>query len=317
MTARGIGGILAGMMIMTGCGRKEAPEPAVPAAEPAVPVAVSGERALEEVRNFTALGPRVSGTEGAERAADYLAGRLRELGVEAEIEAFRDRAPGGELVFRNVVGRIPGTGDGIILLGSHYDTKAGIAADFEGANDSGSSTGLLLELARAFREGAPHSMEIRLAFFDGEECAEAYGPADGLHGSRRLAAQMEADGSLKAVAAMILLDMVGDRNLTVTIPRNSTPELVAKAFDAARAEGVRRAFQLYPGHILDDHVPFLERGVPAINLIDFHYGSATGLNDWWHTPEDTMDKLSAESLDVVGRVTARMVREMLRESSGK
>ena len=317
MISRSIGGVLAGMMIMTGCGRMEAPEAAAPAAEPAVPVEVSGERALEEVRNFVQLGPRVSGTEGAERAANNLAERLRALGVEAEIQEFRDRAPGGELVFRNVVGRIPGTGGGMILFGSHYDTKAGIAEDFEGANDSGSSTGLLLELARVFREDAPHAMEIRLAFFDGEECAEAYGPADGLHGSRRLAAQMEADGSLKAVAAMILLDMVGDRNLTVTIPRNSTPELVAKAFDAARAEGVRRAFQLYPGHILDDHVPFLERGVPAINLIDFHYGSATGLNDWWHTPEDTMDKLSAESLDVVGRVTARMVREMLRESSGK
>lgn len=317
MTARGIGGILAGMMIMTGCGRMEAPEAAAPAAEPAVPVEVSGERALEEVRNFVQLGPRVSGTEGAERAANYLAERLRALGVEAEIQEFRDRAPGGELVFRNVVGRIPGTGGGMILFGSHYDTKAGIAEDFEGANDSGSSTGLLLELARVFREDAPHAMEIRLVFFDGEECAEAYGPTDGLHGSRRLVRQMEADGSLETVAAMILLDMVGDRNLTVTIPRNSTPELVAKAFDAARAEGVRRAFQLYPGHILDDHVPFLERGVPAINLIDFHYGSAPGLNDWWHTPEDTMDKLSAESLDVVGRVAARMVREMLREPPGK
>jgi len=317
MIPRSIGGILAGMMIMTGCGRMEAPEAAAPAAEPAVPVEVSGERALEEVRNFVQLGPRVSGTEGAERAANYLAERLRALGVEAEIQEFRDRAPGGELVFRNVVGRIPGTGGGMILFGSHYDTKADIAEDFEGANDSGSSTGLLLELARVFREDAPHAMEIRLVFFDGEECAEAYGPTDGLHGSRRLVRQMEADGSLETVAAMILLDMVGDRNLTVTIPRNSTPELVAKAFDAARAEGVRRAFQLYPGHILDDHVPFLERGVPAINLIDFHYGSAPGLNDWWHTPEDTMDKLSAESLGIAGRVAARMAREMLRESSGK
>jgi glutaminyl-peptide cyclotransferase len=114
------------------------------------------------------------------------------------------------------------------------------------------------------------------------------------------------------VAAMILLDMVGDRDLTITIPRNSTPELVALAFDAARAEGVRKYFQLYPGHILDDHVPFGERGVPVVNLIDFHYGRAPGKNDYWHTAEDTMDKLSAESLEMVGRVAVRMAQELMR-----
>ena len=302
--------MLAGLALALGCGRPPPAEEAPPPAIPAPPVAISGAAALEEVRAFLEVGPRDAGTPGAERAATYLAERLRALGVAAEIQEFREPSPlGPETVFRNVLGRIPGRTERIVLLASHYDTKAGIP-DFVGANDSGSSTGLLLELARAFAAGPPPELEIRLAFFDGEECRDEYGPADGFHGSRHLARTMAADGSLSNVVAMILLDMVGDRDLTLTIPRNSTPWLVALAFAAARAEGVRDRFQLYPYAIGDDHVAFFERGVPAIDLIDFAFGSAPGLNDYWHTPADTLDKLSAESLDLVGRVAARMVAEL-------
>ena len=302
--------MLAGLALALGCGRPPPAEEAPPSAIPAPPVAISGAAALEEVRAFLEVGPRDAGTPGAERAATYLAERLRALGVAAEIQEFREPSPlGPETVFRNVLGRIPGRSGRIVLLASHYDTKAGIP-DFVGANDSGSSTGLLLELARAFAAGPPPELEIRLAFFDGEECRDEYGPADGFHGSRHLARTMAADGSLSNVVAMILLDMVGDRDLTITIPRNSTPWLVALAFAAARAEGVRDRFQLYPYAIGDDHVAFFERGVPAIDLIDFAFGSAPGLNDYWHTPADTLDKLSAESLDLVGRVAARMVAEL-------
>lgn len=302
---------LAGLLVAVGCGRPPPPDAPVapPAARPAPP-AISGAAALEEVRAFVALGPRDAGTPGAERAANYLAERLRALGVAAEIQEFREPSPlGPDTVFRNVLGRIPGRTDRIVLLASHYDTKAGIP-DFVGANDSGSSTGLLLELARAFAAGAPPEPEIRFAFFDGEECRTEYGPTDGFHGSRHLARTMAADGSLSNVAAMILLDMVGDRDLTLTLPRNSTPGLVAAAFAAARAEGARERFQLYPYSVGDDHAAFFERGVPAIDLIDFEYGSAPGLNDYWHTAADTLDKLSAASLELVGRVAARLVVEL-------
>ena len=302
---------------MAGCGEPVVVKPnPVVEAEGVAPVAVSGEAALDEVARLVALGSRDSGTPGAERAASHLLQRLKEIGVEAEIQEFRDPSPRGEVVFRNVLGRIPGRSDRIVLLGSHYDTKSGIE-DFEGANDSGSSTGLLLELARALQAGAPHAMEIRLVFFDGEECMVEYGPEDGFHGSRHMAKTMAEDGSLARVAAMILMDMVGDRDLTVTIPRNTTPWLGALAFDAARAEGVRRHFQLYPYMIADDHNAFLERGVPAIDLIDFQFGSAPGKNDYWHTAEDSMDKLSAESLSVVGRVAARMALEVMARSGEK
>ena len=273
-------------------------------------IEMSGELAFEEVRKFVELGPRDSGTAGAERAAHYLADRLRGLGIEAEIQAYVDPTPRGDMLFRNVIGRMPGKAEKIVLLASHYDTKAGIE-DFAGANDSGSSTGLLLELARVLSQGRPHPMEIMFAFFDGEECQVEYGPNDGLHGSRHLAQAMEEDGHIKQVAAMILLDMVGDRNLTVTIPRNGDPELISMAFDMAREEGVRHLFQLYPYPMLDDHAPFVERGVPAIDLIDFQYGTAQGMNDQWHTAEDTLDKLSADSLEIVGRVALRMVDQIM------
>lgn len=214
--------------------------------------------------------------------------------------------PVGELMFRNVRGRIPGTGDRVVLLGSHYDTKTGIEG-FVGANDSGSSTGLLLELARVLQANGPQPLGIQFAFFDGEESRLRYGPNDGFHGSRHWAEAMEADGSLSNLAAMILLDMVGDRDLTITIPRNGTPWLTSLAFDAARTEGARQRFQLYPYTVGDDHEEFFARGVPAIDLIDFQFGSAPGKNDYWHTAQDTLDKLSAESLGLVGRVAARMV----------
>jgi glutaminyl-peptide cyclotransferase len=304
-----------GLLLAAGCGERVAETvPAVVAAE-AAQVEVSGESALAEVRDFVALGNRDAGTEGAKKAAEYLFDRLRALGVEAEIQEFSEASPRGETVFRNVLGRIPG-GDGrIVLLGSHYDTKAGIDG-FEGANDSGSSTGLLLELARAFKANGPLGAEIRFAFFDGEECMERYGPQDGFHGSRHLAAAMAADGSLSNVAAMILLDMVGDKDLTITIPRNGTPWLTTLAFESARAEGVRKHFGLFPGMISDDHDAFLAQGVPAIDLIDFEFGSAPGKNDYWHTAEDSMDKVSAESLGIVGRVTARMVEAIARREAG-
>jgi glutaminyl-peptide cyclotransferase len=307
-------GLLAAWIaVLAGCG--PAVEPLAeretrtsPSAAPGIEL--SGERALDEVRRFVALGPRDSGTPGAERAATYLLERFGQLGIDAEIEEFEDASPQGQTVFRNVVGKLPGKTGGILMFGSHYDTKSGID-DFEGANDSGSSTGLLFELARTYAAGAPHALEIWFVHFDGEECMVEYGKHDGLHGSRRLAETMEADGSLRRVAALILLDMVGDRNLTITFPRNGTPELTSMAFDAARELGVRRHFQLYRYPILDDHVPFYERGVRAINFIDFHYGSMPGSNDHWHTAEDSMDKLSAESLETVGRVAQRLADQIL------
>ncbi|MBM4152304.1 MAG: Zn-dependent exopeptidase M28, partial [Kiritimatiellaceae bacterium] len=179
-----------------------------------------------------------------------------------------------------------------------------------GANDSGSSSGVLLELARVLQARAPYETEFMIAFVDGEECRTEYGPNDGLHGSRHLAQQIYEAGGAKMVEAVIVVDMIGDKDLNVTIPRNSSKTLIQEVFEAADSLGVRKTFRIGPGAIIDDHVPFLIANMPAIDLIDFEYGSKPGLNDYWHTPQDTMDKLSVDSLQLIGDVVFKMIENM-------
>lgn len=274
------------------------------------PAAFDGTRALEEARGLVDLGPRDSATPGSEAAAKHLRDRLQALGVEASIDEFKAQSPKGEVAFRNVMGRLPGGGKGLLILASHYDTKSGIGERFQGANDSGSSSGALLELACVLAQGPQLPFDVMFAFFDGEECMAHYGVSDGLHGSRYLAKKLIDEGRGADIKAMILLDMIGDRDLTITIPRNSTPSLISAVFNAAQEEGSRDKFSLSPLQIGDDHDPFFSAGIPAIDIIDFYYGSAPGRNDYWHTEEDRIDKLSAESLGTVGRVVLRVVNKL-------
>ena len=279
------------------------------------PAQLDEEVAFREVDDFVALGPRVANTPGAERAAHYLLERLTALGVEGHIDTFDDPIHNETGTFHNVIGVIPGDLPRWLILGSHFDTLDGIEG-FVGANDSGSSTGLLLELGRVLNEAARDAVSFPtfiLAFFDGEEAKVRYGPRDGLHGSRHYVRRLLEEGKRDKIRATIVLDMVGDRDLTLTLPRNVDPDLLRLTFRAAAEEGVREKFSLAPGAILDDHVPFLQAGIPAMNIIDFEFGSAPGLNDYWHTLEDTMDKISAESLGIVGRVTLRMVQHLVEE----
>ncbi len=290
-------------LTLAGCRKSETAAPASAAAE-----RFSGERALEQVTRLVALGERVSGTPGAERAAQWLAAELRALGLRTRIEEFTDEAPGGPVVFRNVIGIVPGAGARRVLLVSHYDTKAGIE-NFAGANDSGSSTGLLLEFARVMRDAPAYPFDLWLCFVDGEECVHEYGEQDGLHGSRHLAQAVLDDGA-PLPSAVIVLDMIGDRDLNAVVPPNTTPALAALALRSARRLGL--ADYLKPGTygVLDDHVPFLERGLPALLLIDFEFGSAPGRNDYWHTPEDSLDKISARSLEIAGRITLDLLQHL-------
>lgn len=266
-----------------------------------------GGNAFIEADQLVAIRPRDAGTAGARRAAVHLEKRLKAFGVTARIDTFSEENPDGKVFFNNVLGRLPGNTKRLIVLGSHFDTKAGISPDFQGANDSGSSSGVLLELARVLAEKGPLETEFLIAFFDGEECAHQYAENDGLHGSRRLAQQLSDAGGARHVEAVIILDMVGDKDLTVTVPRNASKRLVKELFFAAHEVGTRPSFSLGKGSILDDHVPFLLAGMPAVDLIDFEFGSEPGLNDYWHTLEDSMDKLSAESMQTIGDVVLRMI----------
>lgn len=273
------------------------------------PPAFDGTKAMAETEALVKIVPRDAGSGGARRAAVMLEGRLKALGYETVLDTFSEETPSGKMFFNNVVGRLPGKTNRLIVLVSHFDTKSGISRDFQGANDSGSSSGVLMELARVLKKRGPYETGFRIAFLDGEECRVKYGPHDGLHGSRRLAKQIAAAGEAGAVEEVILLDMIGDRNLNISIPRNSSARLVKELFDAARELGVRPQFSL-GDPILDDHVPFLIAGMPAVDLIDFEYGSAPGLNDYWHTTNDTLDKLSVKSMQTVGDVVLQMIENL-------
>lgn len=268
-----------------------------------IPAPFSGRRALTETGQLVELTPRDSGTPGAERAARYLAARMQSFGYPARVDLFLSRSPKGEIPFYNVTAELKGKSDDWIVLGSHFDTKSGLGPDFQGANDSGSSTGLLLELARALRYKNPQC-SILFAFFDGEECMVQYGRYDGLHGSRHLAAQLK--GLNRKVSGVIIMDMIGDKDLTLTIPSNVDYSLLGHLFDAAQQRGYRDQVMMF-GEMLDDHCPFIEQGFPAIDLIDFQYGSFPGANNYWHTPDDAMDKLSPKSLQVVGELVLDMI----------
>jgi len=271
--------------------------------------AFDGHRAFAEVEALVQFSPRDAGTPNGRKAAEHIFQRLEQHGVAAEIDTFKDNTPAGEKTMHNVIGRIPGKSDRWIILGSHFDTVPGIE-NFQGANDSGSSTGVLLELARIFSHQTPRT-GIIFAFFDGEEGIAHYRPGDGLHGSRHMAKNLQETSEIANVDAMILLDMVGDPDLHFTVPVNSAPNLVRELFEVARSEGVRNRFSLSHSVIIDDHVPFLEAGIPSIDLIDFKFGSAPDLNDYWHTEADKLQNISAESLEITGRITLQLVAKLV------
>ncbi len=272
----------------------------------------SGQRAYAQVAKLVSFGPRPSGSRELEQSGNYIIAQLRADGLKVEEQTFRAGTPRGPMEFRNLVAKTRSSRrNKIIVIGSHYDTKWFTHIRFVGANDGGSSSGVLLELARV----AAHEPDLCFVFFDGEEAMQDYGQEDGLWGSKFFVESLKADGKVGSVEAMILLDMVGDRDLGITMPANSTGSLVEQVFQAASSLGWRDLFAYGRGEILDDHEPFLEAGIPAVDLIDFEFGSAPGRNDYWHTAQDTLDKLSPLSLEVAGRVTLRVVERLQRPTA--
>lgn len=273
--------------------------------------------AFRHTERLVAISPRASGTSGAKHAAEHLQAALQEAGMPSvRIDAFEDETPAGVLTFYNVLAELPAAkpeAPRIVLL-SHFDSKIGVPGDtaetpFVGANDSGSSTGLLLAMAERFAATPqPLPCHILFALLDGEECAYAYSDRDGLHGSKHLARQLRKDNV--PVRAVILADMIGGRDLVLQIPRNSTPELRLLALSCAEQLGISAHVTLINSAILDDHQPFLDAGFPAVNLIDFAFGSAPGLNDYWHTMEDSMDKLDPKSFEITGSLIVSMINAL-------
>jgi glutaminyl-peptide cyclotransferase len=263
----------------------------------------SGDKALAHVQNLVDLGPRPPGSDAIVRARAYIEKQLESCGWDVSEQAFTDQTLRGETKFVNLIARFGGAPKPVFLLCSHYDTKIFDTFRFVGANDGGSSTGLLLELARVLALEPGLAEKIELVFFDGEEAVENFSETDGIYGSRHFARELGQSASAKSFRAGILFDMVGDRSLDITLPPNSPARITADILAAAEALNVRNYFTYFDQDITDDHTPLNAIGIPVVDLIDFHYPP-------WHTAEDTMDKLSPQSLQIVGSVAAYYLSEL-------
>jgi glutaminyl-peptide cyclotransferase len=261
-----------------------------------------GQRALQYTREVVGFGPRYVGSPGHAQIEAYLRKELK--GDNLQEDTFTASTPAGSLRMTNFIAKFPGKKDGLIVVTGHYDTLYG-RKDFVGANDGGSSTGLLLELARQLRGKKLDGYSVWLVWFDGEEAIRQWSPTDSIYGSRHLAAKWAKDGTLKKIQAFLLLDMIGDADLNIERESNSTPWLEDVVYKAATDLGYQSHFFAHATEMQDDHLPFARAGVPVADLIDFNYGPN---NSYWHTPQDTLDKLSPQSLEIVGSVVLETIR---------
>jgi glutaminyl-peptide cyclotransferase len=283
--------------------------------------AIDGDRAFEHVRKQIEFGPRPAGSSELARTREYLVSELKSYGLDVTVDEWQAATPIGPRKMANVVAELPGESTDVVVLSSHYDTKLFKEFRFDGANDGGSSTGALLEMARVMKAATEKPrLTYRFVFFDGEEafcknwddCKTPEGP-DNTYGSRYYVKQLKAKGEVKRVRAMILLDMIGYKELE--LGRNemlSSRWLIDAVWNTARDLGYDNYFisgmEDCDG---DDHVPFLQEGIEALDIIQL------GSYPYWHTAEDTLDKISPQSLKVVAdtvlnslpRIEERLLRQ--------
>lgn len=270
------------------------------------PPKFDGARAYEDIRQLVAIGPRPAGSPGIQLTRDYIKKQLIATGLTPQEQPFDAKTPIGTIHMVNVRATLPGTGSGRgrLVIGGHYDTKLSRDFPFVGANDGGSSTAFLLELARALK-GRRNPMPIELLFLDGEEATLwdwDTQTTDHTYGSQYYVDTAKRTGTLKDIRAFILVDMIGDRDLQIKRETYSTAWLTDVIW-AAAARLKRREFVAESAAIEDDHVPFVKAGVEAVDLIDLDYPA-------WHTREDTLDKVSAGSLEAVGQVLLAALPEI-------
>jgi hypothetical protein len=276
--------------------------------------AINGERAMQYVKEIVAYGPRPIGSANHKKVEDYILAHLK--GDDVEQDSFPADTPEGKLPVRNIIAKFSGTKNGIIVIASHYDTNYPLRkTSYVGANDGGSSSALLLEFANQLRGKKRDGYSVWLVWDDAEEAIKPDGsgglPAempfsdDSLYGISHLVEKWQADGSIKKIKAFLLADMIGDADLNIERDSNSTPWLEDVVFEAATRFGYQSHFFARTMGVDDDHIPFLKRGVPSADFIDFNYG----YNDvFWHTTQDTVDKLSPRSLEIVGGTMLETVR---------
>ena len=276
------------------------------AVEPVGPAMhVDAARAMQYTKEIVAFGPRWDGSKAIEQVRAYIKNKLK--GDQVEEDSFVAETSIGKVPMTNIVAKFPGSKDGIIVLSSHYETNHWLKdTSFVGANDGACTTALLLAIADQLRGKKLEGYSIWLAFFDGEESIKRqWNTNDALWGSRHLAQKWQADGTSKKIKALLLADMIGDADLRVLRDGNSTAWVEDLVLQAATRLGYQSYFFRESSAVEDDHLPFVHIGVPVADLIDGPYG----YNDsFHHTTEDTLDKLSVESLQVSGDVILETIR---------
>jgi len=270
----------------------------------------NGAKALEYARQFVAIGPRWPTSSGHLKAEEFLRAHFQH--DQLEEDTFTADTPIGPVAMRNFIVRFPGKKNGVIVLATHYETNYWLKdIKFVGANDGGSTTGLLLAIADQLRADLARGKTLNgysvwLVFDDGEESIKpTWTDSDSTYGTRHLAAKWGRDGTLGRIKAFILADMIGDKDLDIQRESQSTDWLVDLVRQAAHKFGYDRYFFQKEEPVSDDHLPFVRRGVPSIDVIDLDYGPN---NSYHHTAQDTMDKISARSLTIDGDVFLETIR---------
>ncbi len=293
-----------------------AAQPVPPTSEAAPPASRTGRfdgaQAYHYVAKVVSFGPHPPASPAIGEVQNYIHSQLQGFGCAVDEDAFHAETPIGSLGMKNIVAKVPGTGQGIILLLTHYDTLR--LDNFVGAEDSGSSTGLMLEMARLLCGGKNRQANaVWIAFLDGEEAqvvedgVAQWSGTDSVYGSRELAARLAISGELKRVRAVILADMIGQKDLHILRETSSTKWLTDLVWRTAARLGYSDIFLSGEISVSDDHGPFLSRGVPATDIIDLADYQNAG---YWHTPQDTLDKVSPRSLAIVGHVILESVNAL-------
>ncbi len=268
------------------------------------PPSIDANRAWQYVKDVVKFGERPIGSANHKKLEDYILEHLK--GDELESDSFTADTVEGKFPVHNIIAKYPGAKDGIIVIAGHYDTNYPLrGTGYVGANDGGSTTAILLEFANQLRGKKRDGYSVWLLWTDAEEAVRTWSDTDSLYGTRHLAARWQQDGTAKKIKAFLLTDMIGDADLDIDRDQNSTPWLENAVYEAATRLGYQSHFFARENAIQDDHLPFMKIGVPCADIIDINYG----YNDaYHHTPQDTIDKLSPKSIEIVGSVILETVR---------
>jgi Zn-dependent M28 family amino/carboxypeptidase len=266
-------------------------------------------RAFSHLRSLVELGPRPSGSPAIVLAQEYIMNELARQGLEVREQEFIAHTPSGPKKMKNIIGVVPGASEEILIIGTHYETKLIEGLRFVGANDGASGTAVLLELARCLKDKS-NPLTIWLVFFDGEEAFVRWTRDDSLYGSRHMAKFLKDSGQIKNVKAVLILDMIGDAHLRIESEMHSTGWLREIVWAHAKKLGHAEMFTDRPNRIQDDHLPFLEQDIPALDIIDLRYGPESRTNEYWHTEQDDLEHVSPRSLKIVGDVVLESLPEI-------